>query len=108
MPAAEPPGRRKAPAMLVRRSSFVHLTPLDAERVLVLHAVTQLRLVVDAQVGEILKWFGEPREMPGAMPELLARFAFDPETLAGALAALMERGVLTGQTPAEEAAEVAA
>jgi FkbH-like protein len=94
--------------MLIRTSSYVHLTPLSDERVLVLHAVSQLRLVVDAQVGEILLWFAEPRDMPGAMPELLARHAFDADTLAGALAALMERGVLTGAAAADEAAEVAA
>jgi len=94
--------------MLIRTSSYVHLTPLGDERVLVLHAVSQLRLVVDAQVGEILGWFGEPRDMPGAMPELLARHAFDADTLAGALAALMERGVLTDKAAGDEAAEVAA
>ena len=94
--------------MLIRTSAYVHLTPLDAERVLVLHAVSQLRLVVDRQVGEILAWFAEPRDMPAQMPELLASHAFDAETLAGALAALMERGVLTAETAEAEAAEVAA
>ena len=94
--------------MLIRTSAYVHLTPLDAERVLVLHAVSQLRLVVDRQVGEILGWFAEPRDMPGAMPDLLASHPFDAETLAGALAALMERSVLTGETAEAEAAAVAA
>ena len=94
--------------MLIRTSSFVHVTPLDADRVLVLHAVNQLRLVVDRDVGEILSWFAEPRDMPGQMSELLARHAFDADTLAGALAALMERDVLTGHGPDEEAADVAA
>ena len=94
--------------MLIRTSAYVHLTPLDQDRVLILHAVSQLRLVVDAQVGEILKWFGEPRDMPGALPELLALHGLDPEALAGALAALMERGVLTGASAEDEASEVAA
>ena len=94
--------------MLVRTSAYVHLTPLDEERVLILHAVTQLRLVVDAQVGEILAWFQIPRDMPAAMPDLMARHSFDPDTLAGALAALMERGVLTDKSGEDEAAEVAA
>ncbi len=94
--------------MLIRTSAYVHLTPLDAERVLVLHAVSQLRLVVDAQVGAILEWFAEPRDIPAEMPGLLACHPYDAETLAGALAALMERGVLTGETPEAEAAEVAA
>ena len=93
--------------MLIRTSAYVHLTPLDAERVLVLHAVSQLRLVVDAQVGAILGWFRTPRDMPGAMAGLLAEHPFDPDTLAGALAALMERGVLTDKPAEDEAAEVA-
>ena len=94
--------------MLIRTSAYVHLTPLEGERVLVLHAVSQLRLVVDRQVGQILAWFAEPRDMPAQMPELLERHSFDAEILAGALAALMERGVLTGETAHAEAAGVAA
>jgi FkbH-like protein len=94
--------------MQIRRSTYVHLTPLDAERVLIVHAISQLRLVVDTQVGEILEWFGEPREMPGQIGELQARTGQDPEALAGCLAALMERDILTGKTPEEEAAQVAA
>ena len=94
--------------MLIRTSAYVHLTPLEGERVLVLHAVSQLRLVVDRQVGQILAWFAEPRDMPAQMPELLERHSFDAEILAGALAALMERGVLTGETADAEATGVAA
>ena len=94
--------------MLIRTSAYVHLTPLEGERVLVLHAVSQLRLVVDRQVGQILTWFAEPRDMPAQMPELLERHSFDAEILAGALAALMERGVLTGETADAEATGVAA
>ena len=94
--------------MLIRRSTYVHLTPLDAERVLIVHAISQLRLVIDAEVARILGWFETPRDMPGEMPELLASHSFDPETLAGCLAALMERGVLTGETPEAETADVAA
>ena len=94
--------------MQIRRSTYVHLTPLDAERVLIVHAISQLRLVVDAQVGEILEWFAEPREMPGEISALQVRTGQDPDALAGCLAALMERDVLTGKAPDEEAAEVAA
>jgi FkbH-like protein len=93
--------------MLIRCSSYVHLTPLGGGRVLVVHAMTQLRLVIDEQVGAILGWFGSPRDMPGEMPTLIAQHSFDGETLAGALAALMERGVLTDKTPEDEAAEFA-
>lgn len=93
--------------MLIRRSTYVHLTPLDAERVLIVHAISQLRLVIDAQVAQILDWFETPRDMPGEMAELQARHSFDADTLAGCLAALVERGVLTDKAPEAEAAEVA-
>ena len=94
--------------MLIRRSSYVHLTPLGGGRVLVLHAMTQLRLVIDEQVAAILGWFETARDMPGEMPALLAQHSFNGETLAGALAALMERGVLTDQAAEAEAAGFAA
>jgi len=93
--------------MQIRRSTYVHLTPLDAERVLIVHAISQLRLVVDNQVGEILAWFQAPRTMPDELGELRERLGLDGEALAGCLAALMERDVLTGKSPEEEAAEVA-
>lgn len=94
--------------MLIRRSSYAHLTPLGPGRVLVIHAMTQLRLVIDEVVAQILDWFAEPRDMPGELAALPVRHGFDGDTLASALAALMERGLLTDQTPDEEAAGFAA
>jgi FkbH-like protein len=91
--------------MLIRRSSYVHLTPLGADRVLVLHALTQLRLVVDAEVAGILDWFSAPRDMPGDLAQLPG--GLDEEALAGALAALMERGVLTDRDAEAEATDAA-
>ena len=93
--------------MLIRRSTYVHLTPLGLDRVLVIHALSQLRLVVDAEVASILDWFSAPRDMPGDLAALSGRYSLDDDTLAGALAALMERGVLTDRDPAGEAAEAA-
>jgi FkbH-like protein len=92
----------------VRRSSYVHLIPLGADRVLLVQAVSQLRLVVDGQVAQILDWFETPREMPDEIGALRAAMDLDPDTLAGALANLMERGVLTGEDAAGEAETVAA
>ena len=94
--------------MLIRRSTYVHLTPLDVDRILVIHAISHLRLVVDAEVADILAWFETPREMPDGMAWLNGRYSFDEDTLAGCLATLMERGVLTDRDPVGEAAEVAA
>jgi FkbH-like protein len=91
----------------VRRSSYAHLVPLGSDRVLIVQAVSQLRLVVDEEVARILRWFDQPREMPDQIGELRARLDVDPEMLAGALANLMERGVLTGEDEAGEAAALA-
>ena len=99
--------------MLVRRSIYVHLMrfggepPGGGERVLAVHALSQLRLVVDAQVAEILDAFGQPREMPDELQSLPACQGIEPEVLAGCLATLMERGLLTDKDPAAEAAEMA-
>ena len=46
--------------------------------------------------------------MPGEMPTLLAAYTLEPDVLAGCLATLMERGVLTDKDAAAESAETAA
>ena len=93
--------------MLIRQSTYVHLTPLGEDRVLIVHALSHLRLVVDAEVAGIVDWFATPRDMPGDLAELRAGLTIDVDTLAGCLASLMERGVLTDQDAAGEAAAVA-
>src|ERR1700744_3350333 len=93
--------------MLIRRSTYIHLTPLGEDRVLIVHALTHLRLVIDAEVAGIVEWFGEARDMPGVLAALRETLTIDADTLAGALASLMERGVLTDLDLAGEAAAVA-
>ncbi len=93
--------------MLIRRSSYVHLTPLSEDRVLIVHAISHLRLVVDAEVAAIAAWFQTPRDMPGDLAQLREGLTIDADTLAGCLASLMERGVLTADDEATEAASVA-
>jgi FkbH-like protein len=92
----------------IRRSSYVHLTPLGEDRVLIVHAISHLRLVIDAEVAGIVEWFGQPRDMPGDLAALRETLTIDADTLAGCLASLMERGVLTADDEAAEAAAVAA
>ncbi|QUD88373.1 HAD-IIIC family phosphatase [Phenylobacterium montanum] len=82
--------------MILRLSRFIHLLPLGDERVLVIHAVSHLRLVVDQDLAGMIAFFAEPRELP---PE---------QAGGGAFAALTERGILTDKTPEEELATVAA
>ncbi len=94
--------------MLIRRSIYLHLTPLGGDRVLALHAISQLRLVIAPEVAGILAWFETPRDMPTEIPTLLARHSFDADTLAGCLAALMERDFLTDKDADAEEQAVAA
>jgi FkbH-like protein len=92
----------------IRRSTYVHLTPLSEDRVLIVHAISHLRLVVDAEVAGIVSWFQTPRDMPGDLAAFRETLTIDADTLAGCLASLMERGVLTADDEAGEAAAVAA
>jgi hypothetical protein len=93
--------------MLLRRSAFAHVLPLAPGRLLLIHALSHLRLALDERAAALLEAFAAPREMPDALHGLAAAFGEDPRTLAGALAALMDRGFLTEDDPAEEAAAFA-
>jgi FkbH-like protein len=81
--------------MILRLSRFVHLLPVGDDRVLVIHAVSHLRLVVDRQLAEMIGFFAEPRELAESAGP-------------GAFTALIERGILTDKTPEEELAVVTA
>jgi len=94
-------------AMLLRRSAFAHLLPLGRNRSLILHAVSQLRVAVDDDASALFTAFSTPRRLPDDFAELCKRFGHDQRTLAGAIAALMERGFLTEQSPEQEAAALA-
>jgi FkbH-like protein len=73
--------------MLLRLSRFVHILPVGEDRVLVLHAVSQLRLTVDRELADLIGLFAEPRDVPD-----------------DAFAALIERGILTDKSPDDELA----
>ncbi|MGZ6019945.1 MAG: HAD-IIIC family phosphatase [Phenylobacterium sp.] len=76
--------------MILRLSQFAHLLPVADGRVLVIHAITHMRLVADAELAQIIELFREPREV-------------DPDGPGAAgYAALIERGILTDKTPEEE------
>jgi len=82
--------------MPLRLSRFIHLLPMSEERVLVLHAVSHLRLVVDRDLAQALQRF--------ATPQTLDQEGIDPR----ALAALLERGVLTDKAEQDELNDMAA
>jgi FkbH-like protein len=93
--------------MLLRRSAFVHVLTLKPGRALIVHAVSPLRLAVDDETVALLDAFASPRALPADLAELSARFGQAPLTLAGAIAALVERGFLTEHAPEAEAAAFA-
>ncbi len=79
--------------MILRLSQFAHLLPVADGRVLVIHAITHMRLVADAELAQIIEFFREPREVDADGPG------------AAGFGALIERGILTEQSPEEELAE---
>jgi FkbH-like protein len=94
--------------VILRRSSFLHQIPLGEGRVLLIHALSHLRLTVDAEVSTILDWFAEPRRMPDDYDSLAALVPYDQETLVGFLATLTEREILTQMSGEEEMAATTA
>jgi len=76
--------------MALRKSRFVHLAPVGDGRVLVLHAVNQMRWVVDAELAQIIDLFQVPQPL------------FEQSLGPTLLAALLEREVLTDKTPEAE------
>ena len=94
--------------MQLRRSAFAHVLTLAPGRLLLIHALSQLRLALDERAVALLDAFATPLNMPDDMRALATTFGEDPRTLAGAVAALMERGFLTEADPAAEAAAFAA
>ena len=79
--------------MILRLSQFAHLLPVADGRVLVIHAITHMRLVADKDLAEMIEYFREPRELSPDGPG------------AAGFAALIERGILTDKTPEEELSE---
>ena len=79
--------------MILRLSSFVHLVPVGEDRVLVIHALSHLRMVVDRELAQMIGFFATPREMA------------DDGDGPPAFAALRERGILTEKSVEAELAK---
>jgi FkbH-like protein len=92
--------------MILRLSRFVHPLPLGGDRLLVIHAVTHLRLRVDPEIAALIAAFAAPRDVREALSDLSALLGYDVPTLAGCVGQLMERGVLTAESPEAELAAV--
>jgi FkbH-like protein len=80
--------------MLLRLSRFVHLLPVGDGRMLVVDAVSHVRLTVNDQVAAIIRDFSTPRQLD------------QPPPADSLVAALLARGILTEKTPEEELSHV--
>jgi len=94
--------------MILRRSHFAHLLRLAPGRSLVFHAVTQLRMAIDDDVVALLAAFETPRALPEEGQAIALSLGVAMPALAGAVAALFERGFLTDKSVEDERAGFAA
>lgn len=88
--------------MLLRLSRFIHRLRLGEGRILIVHALTHLRLPADRDVDAILEFFAVPRRVPDDCEPLASLVPFSRDEIAGAVASLIEREVLTQKSPDEE------
>ena len=95
-------------ALRLRQSRFLHLIPLEGGRVLAVHALSQLKLTLDAQAAAMVDYFAEARDLPEDFPGLAARVGLDVDAIVLALQGFTERDILTQQTPDEELGELSA
>ena len=94
--------------MILRRSRFLHQVPVGGGRVMLIHAASQLRLVVDADVAVLIDYFAEARGLPRDYPGLAALVPGAPEAILGCIQALTEQDILTLKTPEQELADLGA
>ncbi|HEX3406683.1 MAG TPA: HAD-IIIC family phosphatase [Caulobacteraceae bacterium] len=94
--------------MRLRSSSFVHKIPVGPDRVLLVHAISHLRFLANDEIARVFDFFAEPRTLPDEALPLMDALGCDRDALARCIGALMERGVLTEQDPAAEAAQFGA
>jgi FkbH-like protein len=93
--------------MRLRRSCFVHQIAVGSNSVLLVHAVSQLRMKVDDELGRLMDFFSEWREFPAAFAEIRTLLPYEDQILAATVSALHERGLLTDRGADEELAAVA-
>ena len=91
--------------MILRRSRFLHQIPVGDGRVLLVHAVSQQRRVVDTHLATIINFFATPRVLPDEFADLAKLTPASPEGLVNLLSAMTDQGILTQQTEGEELTE---
>ncbi len=80
--------------MRLRLSRFIHMIPVADGRVLVVDAISHVRLTVDAPLAALIRSFATPQTAPDPLPR------------DGVIAGMVERGMLTQMSPEEELADV--
>jgi FkbH-like protein len=93
--------------MLLRRSRYVHQLPLGESRILIVHAVSHMRLPADHEVGILLDHFSTPHRVPEDCAAMTKLIPYTQDQIERAIAGLVERQVLTDKTPDEEEAAIA-
>jgi FkbH-like protein len=93
--------------MRLRKSSFVHQIAVAPNSVLLVHAISQLRLKVDDELARLMNYFSEWREFPAAFAEIRKLLPHGDEILAATVNALRERDLLTEKSGEEELAGIA-
>ena len=94
--------------MILRRSRFLHQIPVGDGRILLVHAVSQQRRVVDAGLIAIINFFAMPRALPEEFAALTKLTPASPEGLVNLLSALTDAEILTSKTADEELTEASA
>ena len=92
--------------MILRKSRFLHQIPLGTQRILLVHAISQVRLAVDRNVNVVLDYFATPRSLTGAFAELGERFGYDNAAINGCVTSLLNRGFLSEKDADGELAEI--
>ncbi|MDR3467734.1 MAG: HAD-IIIC family phosphatase [Xanthobacteraceae bacterium] len=101
--------------MILRRSRFIHQVPVGPDRILIVHAISQLRLPATPEIAALLEFFAAPRRIPddvGAMTALFSATGQPDDTLDAAVertvADLASRQILTELSPEQELAALGA
>lgn len=91
----------------LRRSRYAHLIDLPDGSGLAIHAVSQMRLKVASEVSELLRFFEEPTQLKTAISQLAAILGAEAESIRLCIGVLIDQGLLTEDTPDQEAANTA-
>jgi FkbH-like protein len=92
----------------LRKSRFIHQLPLGADRVLIVHALSQVRLTVDRHVSAVVDYFAVERTLPADYAGLAELVPIETPALEGCVNSLCQRGILTDKNEDDELAEVTA